>query len=393
MARQLYLDVENQSFVRDPKSGAPVSLANLFEGDLEDYELYFVRPGDNGAPPYSFVNKQDSSVKLHIGPPPPISASPYVAQATWTNIASWITGITASVTRTASGGISVNEQQKIVLDPAPESGSFNITFPQRTLAITAFSATETFGPLLIDSSVTAAVFRTATPHGLVNGDSIVLSGFNAPVGFDNDVIYPAARYSEDTFGILPLAFRAASSISGAQITVLPQTTASIDVRDLNALAIKIILENTPSSNANSGNFGVFVGFTGALVAPASVIIVITYQGLKGRASFPLLMLDGQNLNRRFGKTASLNFNTVELATALSGRATLDAVLEVETSEGGKIDTVAQMPVVLKQDIIKSGTPSPVSTISGSTSFNILSPDASVWTITIDDNGILTATKQ
>jgi len=68
------------------------------------------------------------------------------------------------------------------------------------------------------------------------------------------------------------------------------------------------------------------------------------------------------------------------------------VLEVEATESGKVETFAQVPVTLRNDIIASGTPTPVSTISGSASFSILSPDSSVWVITIDDDGILTASK-
>jgi hypothetical protein len=405
MARELYLDIENQTFVRDPQSGAPLNPANLFEGDIPDYELYFVRPGESGAPPYRYVDKQDAAVKLHIGPPPPSTATAYVAQDTWTNIAGSLSGVTVGFTRVTTGGAGTNEQQQITFDPAPESGVFNLSFPQRTLAITAFSDTQMLGSSGQVNPI--AIFKTVTAHGLTTGDPIVLSGFTAPSGFSNGVLYYAVRSGEDTFFLVDGAsflLSATAATSGAASAIVQQqTTESIDVRNIDALTIKEALEATPATGVvnsffasvpNKGNFGVFVEKIGPEFAPEKINIIITFQGTKSRVSFPLLQLGSNStaLQRRAGKKATLNFNTVELANAISGRATLDAVLEVQTTDDGKIDTVAQLPVVLRKELITGNSPVPVSTISGSASFSILSPDSSVWVVTIDNDGILTASK-
>ena len=75
--------------------------------------------------------------------------------------------------------------------------------------------------------------------------------------------------------------------------------------------------------------------------------------------------------------------------ALVNAGTTSAQLEVEVSGGGRRQTY-QRTVALSSDLISSTSPTPA---PASTSFQIQSPDASTWTVSIDNSGILTATKQ
>ena len=92
----------------------------------------------------------------------------------------------------------------------------------------------------------------------------------------------------------------------------------------------------------------------------------------------------------YGKTASLSFNTTELINAISASASIDATMEIEVTEGGKIETVAQALVTLNNDIITTTGGVPV-TVSPATFFYLKSPDNTVFSISVDNDGALTAT--
>jgi hypothetical protein len=84
----------------------------------------------------------------------------------------------------------------------------------------------------------------------------------------------------------------------------------------------------------------------------------------------------------------VSFATNEVA-ALVTAATPGVKMEIEVAGGGRRQTY-QRAAALSADIIASSSPTPV---ANATSFNLQSPDNGVWSVSIDNDGVLTATKQ
>jgi hypothetical protein len=388
MARRLFLDLENKTFVRDPDSGSPVVPNDLFQGDLVDYELYFLKPGDNGAPPYRAEDFSARMVKLHIGAQPPSTATAYVAAETW---ADGSTAISATVSRTSAGSENSNEVQAVRLSPPPIAGQLTLGLPARTITATTFRVYAI--PQGVDATYAAVgtLISTQTPHGVSVGEQIVLTGFTAPSGFTNgegfNVLY-AGGYNL----VVPLkgTGASASSISAGSNGSVVADPVSITI-PLPATAQDIAqkLSDYPAQGVNTGNYSVTDISANNEEKKYSIAFVLS----KSSTAFPLFSVSAAAAIAMPHKTGSINFNTNELATAISGKASVEAVLEIETSYSGKTDTVAQIPVTLTNDLITSTSPVPVSTLTASSTFNLLSQDGSTWAVSIDNSGILTATKQ
>jgi hypothetical protein len=369
MARKLYIDTEAGRFVGGLNSSIPPDLNSFFEGDTAPYELYFVRRDPSGATAFEPQNLSGASVKLHIGPPPPSTATAFVVQQTWANLP---TTVSATAARTVEGGVASNEQQTVTFSPEAFSGTFALTFPARSVALTG--------------TVTNGIFTSSAAHGLATAEPFIPSGLGTVTGglTNGQTLFVAQVLNATQFSAAPAPQASAVTAFGADtvgsVGTITATSRLIPARATSAQA-QSALEAVPSIGA--GNVSV--------VATPGREYRLGYQNAKGQVSLPVPTISTA-LTPVFGKTANINFNTVELANAISASATLAAVLEVEATESGKVETFAQVPVTLRNDIIASGTPTPVSTISGSASFSILSPDSSVWVITIDDDGILTASK-
>jgi hypothetical protein len=87
---------------------------------------------------------------------------------------------------------------------------------------------------------------------------------------------------------------------------------------------------------------------------------------------------------------SLNLNTEEMDEAFDEDPDdLPAKVEIEWSESGTISSTLPTAAVIYNDLITGdeGAPVPVSE-----NFTLTSPDTSVWTITIGNDGVLSATK-
>jgi hypothetical protein len=386
MARELFVDIENQTLIRDPASGVPISPNNLFEGDSPNYELYFVRPGVNGAPPYQFEDFSARSVKLHVGPNPPTTATAYVAAEAWTTASGSVVG---SVTRTSVGGPGINETFTITLDPRPNGGSFAIGFPQRTITVSAL-ATRLGGGFGLPPFALGTNFYAVAPHGLGRGDVVTLTGFTTPSGFSNGDRFFVLDASNTVFGLT-------ANLNGSLLTLTAASPGQAIVQEFavniaapaSAQSVQNALFNTPFDNANAGNFVV-----GELSAPTEKVqrLSVVLQNNRGKSAYPLVTVATTAAEGRPHKTSAINFNTVELTNAISGSATLDATLEIQTQEGGNTETVLQMPVTLKNDLIATGSPLPVSTTTASAFALLTSPDNSVFAVSVDDSGILTTEK-
>jgi hypothetical protein len=366
MARRLFIDVDAGRFVEGVNSSIPAALDNLFENDSASYELYFLRRDPTGAFLFEAQDFSGKSVKLHIAPPPPSTATAYVAQNTWTNLPSTVT---ATVTRSITGGTVANEQQRLTFTPEAQSGTFSLTIPARTITL---------------DNVTEGLWTTSGGHGLTPLEPFTVTGMTAPTGglsngqslFVSTVVN-ASQFRANTARLLtPVNTYAAT---GGTVTTVTASTRLISARATGA-EVQSALETLPS---------VGVGNVVVLAAPAREYR-IGYQGDKGQVELPVATVAAA-LTPLFGKTATLNFATNELAAAISGAASLEAALEVELTEGGAVDTVLQVPITLRNDIIDGVSPIPVSTTTA-TFFTLLSPDTSVFAISVDDNGILTTEK-
>ncbi len=364
MARRLYLDTDAGRFVEGVNSSIPAALDNLFENDAASYELYFLQRDPTGAFLYEARDFGSKSVKLHIGPNPPSTATAYVVQNTWTNLSSYVS---ATITRTTTGGTAANEQQKLSLSPDAQSGTFALTIPARTITLT---------------SVTAGLFTTSGNHGLAALEPFTTSGMSGVTGglVSGDTYYVASVVNATQFRAAGTATATAvvtyAATTAGTISTLTASTGLVSAR-ANGATLQASLEAVPS--VGTGNV--------LVVAIPGREYRIGFQAAKGQVELPVLTV-AASLVPLYGKTATLNFSTVQLAAAISGSASIDATLEVEATEGGIVETVAQVPVTLRNDVITSGSPLPVSTTTA-TFFTLLSPNNTVWAVSVDNDGVLT----
>lgn len=364
MARKLYLDVDTGRFVAGLNGGVPPDLSS-FEGDNVDYELYFLTAGTGGSI-YEPLDYSAKSVKLHIGPQPPSTATAYVAAQAWSNLP---TTVSATVSRAITGGAGANEQQTLSFSPDAYDGTFALTFPSQALTF---------------SSVTAGLFTTSGSHGLAAGQAFVVTGFGTPTGFSNGTTLYAAQL------VSASQFYANTTSTTSAITAYTATTAGTGYTltatssVIEARASAATVEDSLEAMAPIGTGNVRVtGIAGRTYR-------ISFTGAKSQVALPLMTV-AQALTPVYGKTATLNFNTTELINAISASASIEATMEVEVSQGGKIETVTQALVTLGNDIIATTGGVPV-TVSPAAFFYLKSPDNSTWSISVDDDGTLLAEK-
>jgi hypothetical protein len=69
---------------------------------------------------------------------------------------------------------------------------------------------------------------------------------------------------------------------------------------------------------------------------------------------------------------------------------ITAKVEIEWTESGTTSSTLPTSATIYNDVIRGGEGVP--TVTAAASFKLLSADSSLWTITVDNDGILTATK-
>jgi hypothetical protein len=94
-------------------------------------------------------------------------------------------------------------------------------------------------------------------------------------------------------------------------------------------------------------------------------------------------------------TFDLNLNTTELSAEFSPDASTDSItckLEISWSVSGTTSSTMPTSAVVYNDVIRGteGAPNFATVMS---QFDLRSPDNATWRITIDNSGVLTATKQ
>lgn len=333
MARKLYLDVDNQRLVSGIDSAIAASVPSMFFADSGDYELYFLATG-TGSTAFDTLDYSAKTVKLAIGAAPPSTATAYVAQNTWSDTSATVS---ATIARTITGGTAINEQQTVTFTPDAFDGTFAISIPSRTLTF---------------STVTAGIWTTSGSHGLIALEPFAVTGFGTPTGFSNGGTLYCAQVIDST------RFYAASAATTTAITsatcttagtgyTITATTSALDARTTPA-DVQTAIESLASVGA--GNIAV-TGIAGRLYR-------LSYEANKGQFSYPLPTVT-HALTPVYGKTAALDFNTTELYNAISASASIAATLEIEVSEGGKVQTVLQTGVTISNNIIGDSSPTPV----------------------------------
>lgn len=88
----------------------------------------------------------------------------------------------------------------------------------------------------------------------------------------------------------------------------------------------------------------------------------------------------------------LNLNTSNLNAEFPAdtEPSISALVEIEWSESGTTSSTLPTSATIYNDVIRGGEGVP--TVTAAASFKLLSADSSLWTITVDNDGILTATK-
>lgn len=91
-------------------------------------------------------------------------------------------------------------------------------------------------------------------------------------------------------------------------------------------------------------------------------------------------------------TFGLNLNTEELDAEFETdeEESITAKIEVEWSAGGLTSSTLPCSATIYNDVIRGSEGVP--TVTAATSFLLQSPDNSIWEVSVDDSGTLTATK-
>ena len=300
-ARQLYLDTKARSFVESPTSSAPVSSLLFYEGDVENIELYFLEPTSDFANPYSYVNYSSGiTATLQVGV---ITA---VASVTaWSALSTTVTA-TASVVIT--GGNGLTEVQRITIAPKAVSGYYMLQLPARTVTV---------------SAVTANAFTSAY-HGLLDGQSVTLTGFTTPVGFSNGSVYFVRDRSRDTFKIATIANGTALTASvasgGGTATISAYTTAPLAAGAEPAEVASALSTASTSSQQN------------ILASGTSEDYYLTYGGNYAGTDMPTVVITGSSLAGAPGFLGNLSLTGSAIANLVTAGNT-DITLEVDVWNG------------------------------------------------------------
>lgn len=361
-ARKFYLDTQSRAFVASPQSNFSASDPVFCDEDVEAIELYFLEPTGNTSEPYRYLDYSSNTVKFAVG-----TTTPAALQTSWTALS---TTVTASITSLVTGGSGTNEQQRLTFSQRPASGGWAIQLPARSVTV---------------SSVSANLF-TAADHGLYAGQSVTLTAFSLTASaVANGSSYFVIRNSKDTFSL--------ASTASSTTALTASVTSGGGTVDLAAVTTGQLSYSASPADVQSAF--VAAGLTEnsqpqlTVTGTAGSEYVITYGNGSAGRDYANLTIVGSTLAAAPGLSANVNFATNEIA-ALVAAGTTSAKLEVEVAGSGKRQTY-QTGATLSGDIISSTSPSPLPANTAN-SFNLSDGAGGVWTVTIDSNGVLTASK-
>jgi hypothetical protein len=235
------------------------------------------------------------------------------------------------------------------------------------------------------STVSSNVF-TAADHGLYSGQSVTLTAFSLTASaVANGSTYFVIRNSKDTFSLASTA----SSTTALTATV----TSGGGTVDLAAITTGQLAYNASPSDVQEAFLAAGLNENNqpqlSVTGTAGTEYIITYGNGSASRDYANLTIVGSTLAAAPGLAANVNFATNEIA-ALVAAGTTTAKLEIEVSSGGRRQTY-QTSCTLSADIVSSASPTPIPV--GSSGYNMIAGNGDVYTISIDNDGILTTTKQ
>lgn len=312
-----------------------------------------------------FVQRQAASSTKPLVFDMIFSRAPAVLQTSWTSVGG---AVTPSVTTLVNGSTGSNEVQIITFPQTPDAGTWAITMPARNVTI---------------SSVSANVF-TSVNHGLYDGQSVTLTAFTISAGFSNGSQYYIANRTKDTFQVSSSrggSALAASVVSGGGTAQLP------------AIVVGPIAYN--ASMTEVAEAFVAAGFSDQSqrqIIPTGTVgqeYRLTFAGGSSNINFaPVTIIS--DLSTAPGLEANISCNTFGVRDAIE-RGDSELLMEVEVARGGARKTY-RTNAAFSADLLADASFAPVA-VPYAGSMTLQSPDASLWSITIDNDGSLTATKQ
>jgi hypothetical protein len=87
---------------------------------------------------------------------------------------------------------------------------------------------------------------------------------------------------------------------------------------------------------------------------------------------------------------NLNTENIDAEFPEDTEDSITAKVEIEWTESGTTSSTLPTSAIVYNDVIRGGEGVP--TVTAAASFKLLSADSSLWTVTIDNDGVLTATK-
>jgi hypothetical protein len=359
--RRYFLDTQSRNFVSGLDATFSAAAPLFFAEDVESIELYFLRPTGNPTAPYLIEDYSANTVKLAVG-----VTAPAALQTSWT---ATTTAITASITTLTNGGAGANEVQKLSFSGNPPSeGGYSLTMPSRAVTV---------------SSVSAGVF-TAVNHGLLDGQSVTLSAFTISGSTFANSSYIVVQRTQDTFRISTTA--GGTAISAA-------VTSGGGTATLPAITTPQISYNATAADAQQAFLAAGIALNSApqIIVSGSYTQGLTFTFANSQANINFdPMTVSSTLAAPAGLQANVSFNTSEVAALIAAGTTSGLKFEVEVAGGGRRQTY-QTTCSLSDDIVSSTSPTPVPL--GALGFNMIAGNGDVYQITIDNTGILTATKQ
>ena len=354
--RRLYLETQSRGFLASPGSSIPASEPLIFREDIEAVHVFVLRRTGDPTRPHEFLDPSGATVKLAIG-----VDEPAVLQTAWTPIP---TTPTIGVTTLVTGSLGVSEVQKVAIsDAEPVEGGFVLQFPARNVTV---------------SGVAAGVF-SAPSHGLYDGMSVTPSGFTGPTNFANGTSYIVRGSTKDTFGLAAslggAILNASVSSGGGTMAVASIATGGIP------------FDATPAQVQSAIAAAGFV-FDGSpqitVTGAAGRYYTLVFGGRSSGRAHGAVEVVGSTLVGAPGLAANVTFNTTELTELLEENVE-EVFLEVEISEGANRHTFRRSARI-SADIIASSSPVPLPEDPIPTSFQMESPNGTVFTLSVTNDG-------
>jgi hypothetical protein len=360
--RRLYVNIGDRTIASgNPlEAGASNSLA-VFNEDVESVELYFYRPTEGANTEPQFVDYSANTVKLAIG-----ITAPAALQTSWTAAS---TSSTATITSLQLGGVSASAIQQVSFSPPPQTGSFSISFPSRTFSV---------------ASITASTFFTSAPHGLVSNQPIKLTGFTTPTGFSNDDIVFVKLPTRQTFSV-------GTSPAGGPLTVDAAAAGSVETEPLKTPLISATADQAAIQRAVNSAGLTSDGSPQIIVDGSARNFRLRYAGAVANINMPVVTVTENTAAIYPYLQANLSLNTTEVAALVAAGQGESCLLEIEVTADGLRQTF-QAPATISEDIITSSSPIPAPLGGTVNTLNFDDGAGGTWAVSVDANGILTATK-